>query len=110
MLHVPFALFRREDICIGFDINETREAVPLGEPVGDALPMFPRAFRNLRRRTDVKSAVRAVGHDVKPSGWHAMIMTKAEYVRQSRRGWPGQARPRTPYLDFQVHFDFQVRA
>ena len=70
MFHVPFALNGHADIRVTFCVDQPLQAAPLGEPVGDALSMFPHSTSEITGNASIKRAVRSVRYNVDPAAFH----------------------------------------
>jgi hypothetical protein len=67
VFNVHLALLGEQDFIMPFSIDETLQAVSLGEPLGDAFAVFPGSPSEIDRSADVQRAVRPVCHEVYPT-------------------------------------------
>ena len=74
MLDVGFALNRVGDSLVEFHIDESLQAVSLGEAGHETFPVFIGAPTDVGRDAGVENAVGAVGHDVDPAAGHWRII------------------------------------
>jgi hypothetical protein len=73
VLDVVFALNRAGDCLMKLHVHEALQPVSLRESLHEPLAMFIGASANVGRDSGIKSAVRAVRHDVDPAAGHWSI-------------------------------------
>jgi len=76
MLHVVLALDRRPDVGVRLHLDQPLQPVPLGEPVRDALSMFPYSAPQITGDARIERAIRPIGHDVDPGAFHSTRLRK----------------------------------
>ena len=67
VLHGPLALDGRGNALVALRVDESGQTVPLGEPLNQALAVFPRSTHDVIGDTEIERAVGSVGHDVDPA-------------------------------------------
>jgi hypothetical protein len=91
MLEIFLSLYCQFDGCVRLGIDQSFQAVHLGETVGDTFPMFPDAAGKIVRHPDVKRAVRATGQDINPSVRHGSMVVNG--IAQRHEVVDGRVKP-----------------
>src|SRR3954452_22964109 len=95
MLHVPLALNSKADVGVRLRIDEPLQPVSFREAVYQSFAMFPNTSREITRYAGIKSAIRAIGHDVDPCAFHRALLDPrppAEAESVDGRDKPGHDR------------------
>ena len=74
VLHGLLSLDGGPNVVVALGVDESFEAIALGESVDHSFTMFPTAACEVARHADIQSAVGTVGHDVNPAASHASRM------------------------------------
>jgi hypothetical protein len=74
MLDVVLALDGVADIIEPFEIDQSLQSIPLGEPIDKSRAMLKHPTDKIVRYSDVQNAVRTIGQNVNVATCHAEIL------------------------------------